>query len=296
MAPDLDVLIRSSQDPLLAIEYHRHFTHSLAFVPIGALLCAFVLYPLLRRRLDFRWLYLFCALGYASHGLLDACTSYGTRLFWPFSAERVALNLVSVVDPLFTVPLIAAVVLYLWRRRLVCIGLGLAWCVAYLALGYWQQLHAIDAVHELAAGRGHQASRVLVKPSFANILLWKTIYEANGNYYIDAVRLGGAVQVFAGESVAALELSRDFSWLDQDSVQFGDYERFNAFSAGYLAVDPRVPDRLVDIRYSLVPNRADGFWAIELDAGAPLDQHAVYVTMRSRTMADGMELLNMVFH
>ena len=29
MAPDLDVLIRSDTDPLLFLEYHRQFTHSL---------------------------------------------------------------------------------------------------------------------------------------------------------------------------------------------------------------------------------------------------------------------------
>ena len=40
MAPDLDVLIRSSTDPLLQLEYHRQFTHSLIFIPFGAALCA----------------------------------------------------------------------------------------------------------------------------------------------------------------------------------------------------------------------------------------------------------------
>jgi len=29
MAPDLDILIRSSTDPLLSLEYHRQFTHFL---------------------------------------------------------------------------------------------------------------------------------------------------------------------------------------------------------------------------------------------------------------------------
>lgn len=38
MAPDLDVLIRSSSDPLLQLEFHRQFTHSLVFIPIGAAL------------------------------------------------------------------------------------------------------------------------------------------------------------------------------------------------------------------------------------------------------------------
>ncbi len=38
--PDMDVLIRSASDPLLAIEYHRHFTHALAFIPVGGLIAA----------------------------------------------------------------------------------------------------------------------------------------------------------------------------------------------------------------------------------------------------------------
>jgi len=42
---DSDVLIHSSSDPLLTIEYHRHFTHSVFFVPIGVLLAAAVLFP-----------------------------------------------------------------------------------------------------------------------------------------------------------------------------------------------------------------------------------------------------------
>ena len=35
LAPDLDVLIRSENDPLLFLEYHRQFTHSLIFIPVG---------------------------------------------------------------------------------------------------------------------------------------------------------------------------------------------------------------------------------------------------------------------
>lgn len=52
MAPDLDVLIRSSQDPLLFLEYHRQFTHSLLFIPFGSLLCALVFYFIFSKRCD----------------------------------------------------------------------------------------------------------------------------------------------------------------------------------------------------------------------------------------------------
>ena len=98
MAPDLDVLIRSTENPILFLEFHRQFTHSLIFIPFGALICALVFYSVLSSgwfkkqwptaRLSFIQVYLFSFLGYATHGLLDACTSYGTQLFWPFSTER----------------------------------------------------------------------------------------------------------------------------------------------------------------------------------------------------------------
>ena len=45
LAPDLDVLIRSSTDPMLSLEYHRQFTHSLFFIPFGALIFALVIFP-----------------------------------------------------------------------------------------------------------------------------------------------------------------------------------------------------------------------------------------------------------
>ena len=44
MAPDLDIFIRSSEDPLLFLEFHRQFTHSLIFIPVGGLICASFLY------------------------------------------------------------------------------------------------------------------------------------------------------------------------------------------------------------------------------------------------------------
>ena len=108
MAADLDVLIRSETDPLLFLDFHRQFTHSIAFIPLGALVCALVFYYFWFNRrwskvkLSFFQVYLFSFLGYAAHGFLDANTSYGTQLLWPFSNERFAWDTVSIIDPLLT--------------------------------------------------------------------------------------------------------------------------------------------------------------------------------------------------
>ena len=115
--PDLDVLIRSTEDPLLFLDYHRHFTHSLAFIPLGGLIAAGVGRLLMRGRRTIRELWVPATLGWATHGLLDACTSYGTFLLWPFSSARIAWHNVAIIDPLFTLPLVAAALLAARRKN-----------------------------------------------------------------------------------------------------------------------------------------------------------------------------------
>jgi len=282
MAADLDVLIRSSADPLLFLEYHRQFTHSLLFVPVGGLLCALLLHAVLGRRrgLSFRQSCLFCTLGYATHALLDACTTYGTMLFWPFSDTRIAWNTISIIDPLFTLPLLVAVVLASRRSRPLFARIGLLWACAYMAMGLWQRNEAVNMGQALALGRGHQPLRLEAKPSFANILVWKVVYETADRYYVDAVRAGLAPRVYPGNSVAKLDIPRDLPWLQPDSQQARDIERFRWFSNGYIARDPRHPNRVIDIRYSMIPNELAPLWSIELHPGATREEHVDYLVHR----------------
>ncbi|MBT4522953.1 MAG: metal-dependent hydrolase [Halieaceae bacterium] len=282
MTADLDVLIRSSTDPLLFLEYHRQFTHSLIFIPIGGLLCALVLHYLIgrRRQLVFRQSLLYCTLGYATHAVLDACTTYGTMLFWPFSDVRIAWNTISIIDPLFTVPLLLLIVLAAKRRRVVFARVAVIWACSYMALGLWQRDQAIELGQQLAARRGHTPLRLEAKPSFGNILIWKIVYETRDQFYVDAVRAGLAPTVFPGSSVEKLVIARDLPWLDSGSQQARDIERFRWFSDGYIAVDPRVAGRVIDIRYSLVPNEVAPLWSIELRPNAGETDHAQYLTHR----------------
>lgn len=278
MAADLDVLIRSSSDPLLFLEYHRQFTHSLIFIPVGGLICALVLHQLLgkRRGLTFRQSWLFCTLGYATHALLDACTTYGTMLLWPFSDARFSWSTISIIDPLFTLPLLVAVVLAGRRGRPLFARLGLLWACLYMGAGLWQRNEAVEMGHALAAQRGHQPLRLEAKPSFANILVWKVVYETQDHFYVDAVRASWAPRVFPGDSVQKLDIPRDLPWLDSDSQQARDIERFRWFSSGYIARDPLFRNRVIDIRYSMIPNEMAPLWSIELRPEAKPDEHVAY--------------------
>ena len=284
LAPDADVFISSATDPLLSLQFHRQFTHALAFIPVGALLVALVLHPLVGRgALRFRTTYLFCLAAYATHGLLDACTSYGTQLLWPFSDLRVAWNTISIIDPLFTVPILLLAALGIWRKSPVLARCALLWAVAYLTLGVVQRDRAAAVGHDVAAMRGHVVERLSAKPTFGNLLVWKTIYESEGMFYVDAVRVGLDSRHYPGAAIAKLDAARDLPWLPPGSQQARDLERFRWFSGDYLAVAG--DDTITDIRYSLVPNEINGLWGITLSPDAAPHEHVRYAGRRTVTAA-----------
>ncbi len=281
MAPDLDVLIQSSTDPLLQLEYHRQFTHSLVFIPIGAIVCAVAFWPFVRRHMSFKAVWFTALVGYATHGLLDACTTYGTLLLWPFSDARIAWNTISVVDPLFTLPLLGFAITAAVRKSQLIGRLGMAWVAFYLSIGVIQEERALAAGEALAAQRGHAPAIVSAKPSFGNLLLWKTVYEYGDQFWVDAVRAGGSVTIIEGEHVERLDLTAAFPWLDAKSQQARDVERFRWFSNDYLAIDRDDPSLIVDMRYSHLPNEIQGLWGIRLNPDASVDEHVTWIARRS---------------
>ena len=96
-APDIDVLSLAG-GPLNYLHYHRHLTHSLAAMPVMALLAVLVVRVASRKPV--RWMGAFFAalIGVASHLLLDLTNMYGIRPWLPFSGEWLGLDLTSVID------------------------------------------------------------------------------------------------------------------------------------------------------------------------------------------------------
>lgn len=284
MAADLDVLIYSNTDPLLFLKYHRQFTHSLLFIPIGGLIIALLVHGVLGRRWQLRFWQtaLLCSLGYATHALLDTATSYGTMLLWPFVETRYSWSIISIIDPLFTLPLALAVILAALRNDARLARLGLVWALLYLSIGWWQHQGAQGIAADLAASRGHTPLRFEVKPSFGNLLVWKSVYEAEGAFYIDALRVGIVPHVYEGTSVSKLNVEQDFPWLRRDTQQAKDVIQFNHFSDGFTALDPANPNRIIDVRYSFVPNEVSALFSIELASGAGPTEHVRYQTHREQ--------------
>jgi len=280
LTPDLDVLIQSSTDPILSLEYHRQFTHSLFFIPFGSLIFTFLIFPFVKSSMSLKTVYFASLLGYATHGLLDACTSYGTQLFWPFSNERVSWNNISIVDPLFTIPVLILVVIAIRTKKKIFSFFGIGWIIFYLSLGFVQYERALSAAIELANMRGHNAERLTLKPSFGNLILWKSIYQHKDTFYVDAIRTVQSSTWCLGESIRAFDYQYHLPDLDEGSQQKNDIERFRWFSQDYLGYD-KEKNILTDVRYSMIPNQISPMWGLIIDVQRGINEHAIWWTSRS---------------
>ena len=266
LLPDADALIRSSADPLLYAEFHRHFTHALAFIPVGGAIAAlpWILAPRTRHR--WRAYVAAAALGYATHGVLDASTTYGTLLYWPFSSARVAWNLISIVDPLFTAIVAVGVLAAAWRRTATAAAVALAIAAGYLVLGLVQRERAEAAQVRVADARGHARDRGAVFPAFATNLVWRSLYQSGGRLHADRIRLPwfGAPQWRSGYDMPLVEDRHLPGPVTAQPRLRRDFARFHWFTSGWVARAAHEPEILGDARYSDSVERFEPVWGIRL--------------------------------
>jgi inner membrane protein len=281
-AADLDVFIRSTTDPLLTLQYHRHFTHALIVAPLIGL-CVALLFKciMFRSKLPFRRCALFAILGALTHGVLDACTSYGTLLYLPFSDHRESWDLISVIDPLFTVPLaFLTLFAFAWRRPRFA-QTALVLCAVYFGFCGYQRHRATMCAEQVARTRGHYPKQYSIRPSFGNTLLWRMIYAFEGRYYVDAVWIapGAEPRIYEGSSVEMFTTEDAKISVAPDSVLGQDIERFRFFSQGYLYQHPSDPMVVGDVRYAMWPDSVVPLWGIRIDP-EKAQAHTEMVTYR----------------
>lgn len=116
--PDLDVLLLPFFDAYERIAIHRGYSHSILFSVIAAILLVIIFRKTkVLKGVSNARLMLFAWLVLITHMLLDAFTPYGTQLFLPVSNARISFDSITIVDPVYTLPLLAGLILALTIYR-----------------------------------------------------------------------------------------------------------------------------------------------------------------------------------
>jgi inner membrane protein len=267
MAADLDVFIYSLNDPTVGWTFHRHFTHSLIFIPVGGLIAALPFLLMKRYKDHKREVILAAVIGYATHGLLDAFTSYGTQLLWPFTNLRVAWDWMAIVDPVYTIPLWIGVIWTARTRDPRAARAALLLTSLYILFGGWQHYRAIEAQKDLAAMRGHKIEYSRVMPAPGWLVFWRSLYVSDGRLYVDGVATRWFASTLALEGGSAnLTTFNDLP----PSAQSNDESRrrfgvFNWFASGLVAPIEGGQSAYGDMRFTAAVESLTPLWGLQFD-------------------------------
>lgn len=283
MFADLDVFITAPADPLLNIEIHRQFSHSLIFIPIGALIASGLFWYFFRNTMSFKKIYALSFLSYATAGIADTFTSYGTKLLWPFLDNRYSWDLISVFDPLFSAIILGLVIFSLYKKNPKISWFVWGWIALYLSFAVIQQQRGKSVAKAIAEQQNHQIEQLVVKPTLGNQLLWSIRYVAQDTLYAEGVRLGLDAKVYPGETALLLDWEQQYEEF-KGTTLFNDIQRFDKLSEGYLIRHPNKKNIIGDGRYAMLPTDMSPLWGVKVDTTQP-DTHLSFKTFREATPA-----------
>lgn len=215
--PDLDILLNFIYpDGVSKLLIHRSYSHAwLTHILLGIPL-AYLCYRAYKKTIEFKSWYWLWLLGLTTHALLDAFTTYGTRLFLPFTDFQVGFNNISVIDPMYTFPFMFVLGICLFLKRDDPRRLKWAWRSVYISTAYMVMTFGIKYyVHQKFSNELSRQDIVhdhlYTSPTFFNNALWASISTTDSTLTI------GEYSIFQ----------------ERDSISFVTYQRHLELEKGF---------------------------------------------------------------
>jgi membrane-bound metal-dependent hydrolase YbcI (DUF457 family) len=150
------------------LRVHRGLSHSLPGILAVSLVLA-LLFARYGKLKDRRAVFLLALLGQLSHVVLDLLNSYGTQILQPFTDTRFALDILFIVDLVFTGIIVAGIALS--RANPSRARTALAALAVYVGFAALLHAGARDAVRDAALRDGVQVVSVQALPTLQHIEL-----------------------------------------------------------------------------------------------------------------------------
>lgn len=250
--PDLDTVWRFLTDTITATEMHRGFSHSIVFAIIAAPFFGWLVHQI-KKRPDvgwkgWSWLFFW---GLFTHPLLDAFTTWGTQIFWPFD-WRVAFNSIFVIDPLYTVPFLVCVIIAatkrrdsLKRKRINNLGIYLStgYLLITVVIKYVVHQKVVEALDEQQI----VYSQISTRPAPMNTILWNMNVDAGAHYLI------GDYSFFDTKPIKFKQYPKKRQQA-QELINRSEIQRLIAISEGWFILEKDQDGWMYnDLRFGLIP-------------------------------------------
>ena len=212
--PDLDTLVAAPFGSFATLVHHRGISHSLLFGPVvGSLLgYAFwrrrVRHPVQHSERLIDWMGLW-VLAIVTHPLLDLFTTYGTQLLTPLSNHRFAVNGIGILDPIYTLLLLVAVVVGVVTLRRPFIGKWAAWAAlgltsCYLVYGVYLNHVAARLARDQLRGENVHFEQIRAYPTVLQLWLRRVVATSDREIRVGYVSMWapGPIEWFRGASTS----------------------------------------------------------------------------------------------
>ena len=251
--PDIDVVTSfwmNETDGLLA---HRGFTHSFLFIILMTPVAGWVM-----KKIHFKnhfttkeWSVLF-GINMLLHVFIDAFTSYGTGWFEPFSHHRVSFNVMFVVDPFYTLPLIITSIALLLlnskhTRRLLWTWTGLTLSSMYLVYALYHKTEVNHVTRQSLEDEKINYPDFVTTPGRLNNFLWYIMAKNEKGFHI------GYYSVFDHSKQIHFHFMPTNDSLIKTVKDDPDVKKLTRFSQGYYTIE-KINDTLIfnDMRFGQI--------------------------------------------
>ncbi|MBU1109559.1 MAG: metal-dependent hydrolase [Candidatus Riflebacteria bacterium] len=258
LLPDFDILA-GMFGPWASLKYHRGLTHSFVALTLLSIPTGMLCKRLARSDVEQKhWIGL-AFLSMITHPIIDWFTAYGTSLWWPFNDRRYAIDALSIIDPVFSFPLLVATLAGLFafstpmRLKKLAIA-ALLICALYAGYGYHNSQSMVAMGIELFRAEGFEPIETRANPTFMNISVFRVVgCDAAGNImatYLKTASKQPLTPIFLHKS--------DTDEFALKAMQHEHAKLFKWFAMGMLQVQSIVaPDGkhkvlLNDMRYGLM--------------------------------------------
>lgn len=184
--PDLDVLI-SYGDPMKDLINHRTWSHSLFVLALFAPILTWCIQAFHKTRglqFDtFKW-HTAIFLTLITHPLLDSMTTYSTQLLWPLNTT-ISGSTVFIVDPVYTVPLLIAMLtaLFASKKAHTAHKAALIFSTAYLCFAIGAKNYINQKTEQQLQSQNIEYTSYKTVPTPLNSLLWRVVIMEENGYY-----------------------------------------------------------------------------------------------------------------
>jgi inner membrane protein len=254
--PDLDVVIDYG-DPIRNMTFHRAESHALFWLTLFSPMAAWLMTRLTVVTGSFRLWWLNIWLILITHTLLDAMTVYGTQLLLPFSDTPLGMASIFIIDPLYTLPLLAGLFWAIrWRgqRGLSANRNGLIISTLYLCWTVLAQQHVIAVAEDSLLAGGVEGQQKLVTPTPFNSLIWRVLVITPDGY------AEGFYSLLDGDKPIRLDHFPGGMNLYEALQDNWETARIAWFSRGFFAMREQDGEiRITDLRMGQEPAYVFGF-------------------------------------